>query len=53
MPDDIYEILDKAGLNAGNLLHGSKSMQTIVIKIRLNIAMDVTKYIKDNYETKV
>jgi len=50
---DILKILDEADLTASNLLQGKTSMQTIVNKLRLDIAIKVTKYIEENYGAKV
>lgn len=43
---DIYKILDKAGLNAGNLLDSKQPMSRIVNSIRTKITADFKEYIE-------
>lgn len=44
---DIYAMLDKAGLTAGDLLSTRKPMAKIVTEIRVSIVKQVGVYLKE------
>ena len=47
---DLYEMMDHAGLNAGNLLASRAPMSKIVNTIRARLAADLKEYIEKRQE---